>query len=282
MSSAGDRILTESDIDRVASAVTDVAGVALTEIEESLPRALAGDRGQVRLYVDAYRRLVERILDAVVEARSDLVAVDRRTGGLAVAELRASGSRMVTTSWLRAALEQSAMSAPFTDWLVSLGVGKGTAVAFVARMRETLPGVEPLRVPIERRLPEWDLDANDAPRFCRSVADELERAEAPLARIRTVLGLSRTELAALFGVRRQALDHWDANGVPAERREKLATIEEVADLLAAKLKRDRIPGVVRRPSPAYGNSSALDAIAADDQDLVLAELRDAFDWAAAA
>jgi hypothetical protein len=45
---------------------------------------------------------------------------------------------------------------------------------------------------------------------------------------------------------------------------------------------DRIPGVVRRPGPAYGGRSALDAIAGDDQELVLAELRDAFDWAAAA
>lgn len=282
MNSAGDRILTASDAGGVASALKEIAGDALAEIEKSLPRALAGDRGQVRLYVDAYRRLVERILVAIVEARPDLLAVDRRTGGLVVVELKASGSRPVTISWLRAALEQTAMSAPFTDWLASLGAGKGTAVAFVARIRETLPGVEPLWVPVERRLPEWDLDAKDVPRFYRSVADELERAEIPLERIRAVLGLSRTELAALFGVRRQALDHWDANGVPAERREKLVTIEEVVDLLAAKLKRDRIPGVVRRPSSAYGNRSVLDAISADDQDLVLAELREAFDWAAAA
>lgn len=61
----------------------------------------------------------------------------------------------------------------------------------------------------------------------------------------------------------------------------LATIGEIADLLAAKLKADRIPGVVRRPASAYGNRSALDAIADDEQELVLAELRDAFDWSAA-
>lgn len=101
-------------------------------------------------------------------------------------------------------------------------------------------------------------------------------------RVQAVFGLNRTELATLFGVRRQALDHWDSSGVPAERQEKLATIEAIADFLSAKLKDDRIPGVVRRPSPAYGNRSALDAIVGDDQDLVLAELRDAFDWAAAA
>jgi DNA-binding XRE family transcriptional regulator len=109
-----------------------------------------------------------------------------------------------------------------------------------------------------------------------------ERVGTPLERIRAALGLNRTELAALFGVRRQALDHWAANGVPAKRQEKLATVAGIVDLLSAKLKGDRIPGVVRRPSPAYGGRSALDAIAADDQELVLAELRDAFDWAAAA
>lgn len=104
----------------------------------------------------------------------------------------------------------------------------------------------------------------------------------PLEHIRVTLGLNRTELAALFGVRRQAVDQWSSNGVPAERQEKLATLGAIADLLAAKLKADRVPGVVRRPSPAYGDRSILAAIADDDQDAALAELRDAFDWAAAA
>jgi hypothetical protein len=97
-----------------------------------------------------------------------------------------------------------------------------------------------------------------------------------------VLGLNQTELGALFGVRRQAVDQWAARGVPAERQEKLATLGEIADLLAAKLKRDRIPGVARRSADAYGGRSMLEAIAAGDEEPVLAELRDAFDWAAAA
>jgi hypothetical protein len=104
----------------------------------------------------------------------------------------------------------------------------------------------------------------------------------PLEHIEAVLGLSCTELAALFGVRRHAVDHWEASGVPARRQEKLATTDKIVDLLVSKLKGDRIPGVVRRPSPAYGGRSILDAIAADDQDRVLAELRDAFNWAAVA
>lgn len=104
----------------------------------------------------------------------------------------------------------------------------------------------------------------------------------PVMRICTVLGLNRTELARLFGVRRQAVDQWGVHGVPADRQEKLATLGAIADLLEAKLKPDRIPGVVRRAAPAYGERSLLEAIADGDQDAVLDELRDAFEWASAA
>ncbi len=62
----------------------------------------------------------------------------------------------------------------------------------------------------------------------------------------------------------------------------LATLGEIADLLAARLKRDRIPGVVRRAAEAYGGRSILQAIGDSDEELVLDELRDAFDWSAAA
>ena len=101
---------------------------------------------------------------------------------------------------------------------------------------------------------------------------------AALGRIGEVFGLSQVELAALFGVRRQAVDQWTVRGVPAARQEKLATVGAIADLLEATLKVDRIPGVVRREATAYSGRSALGAIGDDDQDLVLAELRDAFDW----
>jgi hypothetical protein len=58
-----------------------------------------------------------------------------------------------------------------------------------------------------------------------------------------------------------------------------ADLEEIADLLAAKLKRDRIPDVVRRAAPAYGGRSILQAIGDGDEELVLDELRNAFNWA---
>lgn len=278
-----DRILDVPIANRVAGAAVQIAGVVVEEIESSLPRAMAGDRRQVRAYVAAYRELTARMLDAVGEARPDLVGIDSQ-GDRFVIEAKTSVSRRRPpgAAWLRVVLDREAMSAPFTDWVGTLGVGRGIAVAVVAMLREMLPGAEPLSPPPRRRLPEWDLDEAAVTRFYRAVLDELERSEAPLERIRAVLGLNRTELARLFGVRRQALDQWSAHGVPAERQEKLATLGEIADLLAAKLKADRIPGVVRRSASAYDGRSALDAIADDDQELVLTELRDAFDWAAAA
>jgi DNA-binding XRE family transcriptional regulator len=155
-------------------------------------------------------------------------------------------------------------------------------VAFVAQLRSLLPDTQPLDLPREHHLPAWLLSDQEAVRFYRAVGDELARARMPLDRIASVLGVSRTELARLFGVRRQAIEQWEARGVPGERQEKLATLDAIADLLSAKLKPERIPGVVRRPAAAYGDRSILDAIAVGEEALVLDELRDAFDWAAAA
>ena len=137
-------------------------------------------------------------------------------------------------------------------------------------------------IPREHHLPAWTLSDDEAVRFYRAVGDELARVRSPLDRVASVLGVSRTELARLFGVRRQAIEQWEARGIPGERQEKLATLDAIVDLLTAKLKADRIPAVVRRPARAYGDQSILEAITAGRKVLVLGELGSAFDWAAAA
>jgi transcriptional regulator with XRE-family HTH domain len=114
------------------------------------------------------------------------------------------------------------------------------------------------------------------------VHNELEHERPLFAEIAELLGLSHKELAELLGVSRQALEQWGQRGVPAERQEKLAMLGEISDLLAAKLKHKRIPGVVRRPADVYGGRSIIEAIADDKQGLVLKQLREAFDWAATA
>ncbi len=285
MSKVADRILGESGGGRIAAAVVRLAKADVDMIESSLPRALAGDRSQVRVYVLAYRELTGRVLDAVGEARPDLVSQRRTDEPVAVIGLKGlkvSVRRRQAAPWIRAALEGEAMSAPFGEWVGTLGAGRGTAVGLVSVLREVLPGAEPVPSPRRRQLPEWDVDDKGVLRFYRAVVDELEAAASPLDRLRSVLGVSQTELAGLFGVRRQAVDRWLEHGVPAERQEKLATLGEIVDLLSAKLSRDRISGVVRRAAAAYGDRTILEAIAADEQDAVLDELRDAFDWSLAA
>jgi hypothetical protein len=282
--SLAEKILSERTPERVADAAEGIAGAAIKTIESSMPEALQGERTQVRVYVDAYLLLESRVLDAVGKARPDWIVYDEVHNTVSLFEAepdRASGRRQ-SVRWLKAALEQEAMSAPFSEWVGTLGGGRGTAVAFVAQLRSMLRDAKSLASPREHQLPMWALSDQQVVTFYRAVGDELARVETPLGRVMSVFGVSRTEMARLFGVRRQAIEQWEARGVPADRQEKLATLGAIVDLLTAKLKPDRIPGVLRRPAVAYGDRTILEAIAADEQALVLDQLRDAFDWAAAA
>ncbi len=281
--SLAETVLSERAPERVADAAEEIARTALSKIESSVPDALGGKRAQVRAYVDAYRRLGSQMLDAVGKARPDLIVFDEAHNVILLGEVKASGIKGDgSVRWLKAALDQEAMSAPFSEWVGTLGVGRGTAVAFVAQLRSMLRDTKPLTIPREHHLPAWALSDDEAMRFYRAVGDELARVRSPLDRVASVLGVSRTELAHLFGVRRQAVEQWEARGVPGERQEKLATLDAIVDLLTAKLKTDRIPAVVRRPAAAYGDRSILEAITAGNEALVLGEIRNAFDWAAAA
>jgi hypothetical protein len=255
----------------------------LEQIGTSLPPAMAGDHDQVRVYVDAYGRLGDRLLEAVGEARPDLIVFDEFHRAQLVVEAKSGdAAQPERISWIRTVLKGEAMNAPFSDWVGSLGYGRGTALAMVELLRSTLPIGKPLSRPAKRRLPTWELDEGDVVRFYRAVADAIEGSEAPIERIRTVMGLSRTEAALLFGVRRQALDGWRQKGLPAERQEKVATVSAIVDLLSTRLKSDRIAAVVRRQAPAYGDRSILEAIEADAESEVLEALRQGFDWANAA
>jgi DNA-binding XRE family transcriptional regulator len=280
MTPVAERLLTASTPRAVARAAASLGGDSVARIEASLPRAVSGERDQIRAYVHAYRDLTGRVLEAAHRARPDLIAVDE-AGRVRVVETKAYRRGPTETPWVKAVLEQEAMSIPFSAWVGTLGPGHGTAGAVAALLRSMLHGTVALTPP-NGRLPHWQLDERQLVRFSRAVLDELSRTHTPLDHIGELLGLTQTQLAALFGVRRQALDQWVTRGVPADRQEKLATVGEIADLLAAKLKRDRIPGVVRRAATAYGDRSILDAIAAGDEERALTELRDAFDWAAAA
>lgn len=105
---------------------------------------------------------------------------------------------------------------------------------------------------------------------------------AGLQRVQRIFDLDRGALGRLFGVSRQAVSSWLAEGVPSARLPKLVTILEIADLLSRQLKPGRLPGVARKPARAYGGLSLLEMVEADRHEKVLELVRRSFDWAATA
>jgi hypothetical protein len=99
-----------------------------------------------------------------------------------------------------------------------------------------------------------------------------------LDEIQASFALSKTELARLFGVSRQAVDQWRVRGVPGDRQEKAATVAATADLLSHQLKSERLPGIARRPARAYGGMTMLEMIERDRHGELLERVRAAFDW----
>ncbi len=102
-----------------------------------------------------------------------------------------------------------------------------------------------------------------------------------LATIEGPLALSKTELGRLFGVSRQAVDGWHRHGIPPARQAKAATVAAIVDLLAHRLKEERIPGIARRPARAYGGLTMLEMIERGRHEELLELTRRSFDWAAA-
>ncbi len=111
-------------------------------------------------------------------------------------------------------------------------------------------------------------------------AEHLDRRRAgqSLERILTVWDLNQTQAAKLFGVSRQALNKWLAQGLPADRVESVANLAASTDLLVHYLKRDRIPAAVRRPIPALDNQSLLDLLGTGDTVTLLKTCRDMFSF----
>ena len=92
------------------------------------------------------------------------------------------------------------------------------------------------------------------------------------------LSLSKSDVAHLMGVSRQAVDKWLLAGPPAERAPKIGAIAELADILRYRL----LPGlpaeVVRRPAEAYGGRTMVEVIAGDEHEWLLQTTKDSFDF----
>lgn len=110
------------------------------------------------------------------------------------------------------------------------------------------------------------------PATARDVAQRIERGlrSEPLRRLERVWQLSASQAAAIFGVSRQAYAKW-SRVMPADRLVALALLDETTQMLLERLKVDRIPAAVRRPSEMLGGLSLLEMA----QQQRFTELRDA-------
>jgi hypothetical protein len=225
-----------------APTAATAATAATVDLTEPLPAALRGDEAAARSYARRWRRHVRDLLR------------DRPGAPASTPDV----------------LDLVALTAPF-DPAGPLHALVSAADAIIGGMTPP-PATTPLELP----------DPLDYQRFTRVVLAELSGAGTGLERLLAAWELSVTGAAALFGVRRQAVQQWLAEGVPSARLPKLLVVLQIADLLERNLLPERVPAVVRTPADAYGGASILEMVAADRH----VELRElvalSFDWAASA
>lgn len=117
------------------------------------------------------------------------------------------------------------------------------------------------------------------PDALRQLVDLLdhELSAGPLERTVRLWDISTADLGRMFGVSRQAAAKWLVDGPPAARRDDIALLDEITDLLDRWVKRERIAAVVRRPVDVLGGRSRLEVALAGELEVLRDELRDTFD-----
>jgi hypothetical protein len=272
------KALFAGNLERVQIALHELGGDdLLAELGTQLELALQGSDDATRQYVYCFRLLTQRLLDEAHRYRPDVV-VRTPDGHLALIDVEGRPTRAPLE-----ALETASVEAPFTSWTVVFVREDAVALDLTSRVRQLL-GLSSLDTPESN--PGVGAVADDliARRFLRRVRFHLNHPdeEHPLRRVMEAFELSKTDLASLFGVRRQAVDQWLERGVPADRQEKVQSLVAICDLLERKLKAGRLPGAARRPAAAYGGKTMLDLISADRHGELLERVRESFDWASAA
>lgn len=115
--------------------------------------------------------------------------------------------------------------------------------------------------------------------WVRALTDDLDRhlRAEPLERFLSLWDLSASEAARMFGVSRQALTKWRRTGMPGDRAVALGELAAATDLLDRRVKRERIPAVVRRPAPDLSGESLYDLAAAGRHEEVRRAVERMFD-----
>jgi hypothetical protein len=102
--------------------------------------------------------------------------------------------------------------------------------------------------------------------------------QQPMTLVGQGLHVDTETVAKLFRIDEATLHKWDSGGVPAGVAEKLNTVLEIAALLNAKLRPERIGAVVERRAEAFHGLSMVEMIRRDNQAELLAELQRSFDY----
>lgn len=99
-----------------------------------------------------------------------------------------------------------------------------------------------------------------------------------LDEIRLVFGLSESELADLFRVRRPSVAAWRETGIPQTRRATAERLAGLARVFAREVIPSRIPEIVRTPDAWLGGRSVLDVLASVGPDPIWAYLHRLFSY----
>lgn len=269
-----ERLASSEDPDELSEIARKYAGELLASLDDVVPQARSGNPHAIREYIRTWRALEEWTLMALHEVAADFVM--ETDDGLFLVDVKGAPSRHLTD-----VLEQEALHAPFSLWVQALGDSSGIAVHLIAAMKR-LTGRRPIKLPgviVRPMLFAEDSDSLDPHRFLRLAYRELESGVDPLDAVADLFALTDSALGTVFGVSRQRIAQWRADGVPVKHQSKLTTIAQIADLLNRNLKPERIPGVVRTPAAAFDGESILDAIEHDRHLAVLTRVKDSFDWA---
>ena len=253
-------------------------------LEEAVRRASTGDWMAAREYLLHWRRLADGLLGLLHRQRPDVI-VEQADGRLLIIDAKGDATETTLDRVLAVA-----PVAPCSGWVARAGLGRGIALRLLAEIREEVPGAAPL-VPKAGLCPHWapgDRLRTAVRLIGRALAepsgsdDRATGSASLLKRAMELFEIDKTELATLFGVRRQAVEQWERRGVPAERQAKLATMVAVGELLARRLRPGLLPGVARRSAPGYQGRTMLQMIKDDRHDDLLEDVRASFDWATTA
>jgi hypothetical protein len=269
-----EHVLTSDDPIELSLIAQKLAPDLLARLDEVVPSARQGSPTAIRSYVRTWRALEERTLTALHDAEADFVV--ETDHGFMLADAKGAPSQHLTE-----VLEQEALHAPFSIWVQALGDSSGIAVHLIAAVKR-LTGrrlVNPPRRLVQPLLFAEASESLDPRRFLRLAHRELETEADSLERVADVFALSDTALGRVFGVSRQRIAQWRADGVPLAHRSRLTAIEQIADLLEGNLLPERIPGIARTPAPAFDNESLLEALEHGRHLEVLRRVEDSFDWA---